>query len=164
MVSAVDLFDEGATHLVSFDQSSPHFWQCYRCEKTTQNIDTEYEPIEGYEKKGVVKCLNCGYIEVVHFHHTDMKRVHEQITTDRENVNAIDMQLFFYYTGKHKVKAVLEQGGVIVDVYREPKQQHPDFDSEKHGTIPSLSEACNKTGHQDHKAFHMMAVPQKNTP
>jgi len=161
MVDAEELFEEGKTDGLEFGDDLQHFWKCYQCRADTATFAASYERIDGYDRKGVVRCDNCGYKELVHLFYKGEKRMTDLVRGDKDDPEKIWMVLVYYWTGKHRVKALIERGPTVLDVYREPRPSHPGHQKAKHSDLTDLATAAKGMDMMDHLDYSELAVPNE---
>lgn len=137
MVKADTVLEELDLDALEFNALCPFPWSCYNCDKNSTTETAHYEPLEEYDRKGVVKCGNCGYKEVIHLYHEDEKRMNDAIEGE-----AYGIMVVTYWTGKHRVRLAVEEGPTILTEEREPRPHHPAFDETEHNMIAKFEKAA----------------------
>jgi len=161
MVHSSTLFKDGLAVVSSYDDTPSFFWQCPKCKANTLTEEVGFVSVDDYERKGIVKCPGCGTKDIVHFHYTDVKKMSDAISEKKYTI-----QMVYYYTGRYRVKAAVEgtkdKDPVVIDVLREPRTFHKEYDEEDHDSVPSMERATRESGFQDHREHHEIGISNKD--
>jgi len=161
MIESAKVFvEEGKTEM-DMEDAIPHYWQCYNCGESVFTSNPDYESIIGYERKGIVRCEDCGYTDIIHFWYRDEKTMNYLPPGQDVQKQEIGLVMTYYYTGKHRVKTLIEEGPKALSITREPRSEHPAYDG--HSAVPPLEKALKDTDMIPHMDYSQMALPNEPT-
>lgn len=158
MVKAEELFDGTNTEGLVYNDAMRHYWRCFVCENDTFSGQVDVCDIEGYERKHLVRCGECGFTDLVHFWYRGQKRMNDLVLGDEGDPERYKLTLDFYWTGKHVVKTMIEEGPVATTFHREPRSHHPAYSEPDHN-LPQLVPTLEDVEMEDHDDNSEMAVP-----